>query len=138
MNFQMLLWQFQFRKFNFFPQSILFLIYYYVFFLFDFILLIIRGPSPVVGDVEGSCDFDAKKSILYWRIPLIDNKQKTGSMEFTVPEAKNSQFFPVSVSFVSSKTLCSLEVLTKKKRNKRNHVVFCVFETKIIGTWRCG
>jgi len=71
----------------------------------------IPGPAPVVGEVEGSCDFDSKKSVLYWRIPLIDNKKKTGSMEFTVPEAKNSQFFPVSVSFVSNKTLCPIEVI---------------------------
>jgi len=71
----------------------------------------IPGPAPVVGDMSsGTCDFDAKKNILYWRIPLIDSSD-AGSLEFTVPAAKNQQFFPLNISFQSNKTLCDVSIV---------------------------
>jgi len=78
----------------------------------------IPGASPVVGEAVGSYDYDPKKGILYWRIPLIDNDNRTGSLEFTVPQASNSQFFPVQVSFTSKTTFASIQVLSVTGNNQ--------------------
>jgi len=71
----------------------------------------IPGAAPVVGECEGSCDFDSKKSVLNWRIPLIDDSNKTGSMEFTVPAADTTAFLPVDVSFKTNQTYCAIQAV---------------------------
>jgi len=76
------------------------------------ITLHIPGGAPVIGDIEqGTAEYDSKKQILSWKIPLIDDSNKTGSMEFTVPPAQNSAFFPVTVDFRSNQTFCALQVV---------------------------
>ena len=65
--------------------------------------------SPVIGDLDGEHSYDPKKHILEWRLPVIDSSNKTGSMEFTVAGLP-SDFFPVRVSFTSTKPYCSIEV----------------------------
>jgi hypothetical protein len=74
-------------------------------------LIFVSAGNPVVGEVTGSTDYDAKKGILHWRVPLIESSASTGSMEFTVPAAHNSAFFPVRVSFRSGSTFCALQVV---------------------------
>jgi len=72
----------------------------------------IPGAAPVIGDIEqGTVEYDPKKAILSWKIPLIDDSNKTGSFEFTVPPAQNSAFFPVVVDFRSNQTFCALQVV---------------------------
>jgi len=62
--------------------------------LIDVVIAIpIPGSSPVIGDCVGSCDFDSRKGVLFWRIPFIDESNKSGSMEFNVPTAPNTAFF---------------------------------------------
>jgi len=81
--------------------------------LLDVVVAIpIPGASPVVGEVSGSYDYDPKKGLLYWRIPLIDNDNRTGSLEFTVPQASNTVFFPVEVNFTSRSTFASIQVVS--------------------------
>jgi len=72
----------------------------------------IPGPSPVVGDVVGSYEYDSKKGILFWKIPLIDNDNRTGSLEFTIPQTSNSSLFPVQVTFNSNSTFVALQVVS--------------------------
>jgi len=71
----------------------------------------IPGSAPVVGEAVGSYDYDPKKSVLLWKLPLIDNDNRTGSLEFTVPQAPNSRFFPVQVSFSSQSAFASIQVV---------------------------
>jgi len=59
-----------------------------------------------VGDYE----YDPKRGVLNWHIPIIDDESHTGSMEFTVPQASNAAFFPVNVTFQAKKTFCALEI----------------------------
>lgn len=63
----------------------------------------------MIGELDGEYDYDSKKHVLNWRLPLVDSSNKNGSMEFTVP-AIPSDFFPVNVSFYSSKSYCNIEV----------------------------
>lgn len=67
--------------------------------------------APVVGECEGEYHHDSRKNILEWTHPVIDPSNKSGSMEFSMP-GHPDDFFPVSVSFVSKKSYCDLEVCT--------------------------
>ena len=58
--------------------------------------------------VDGDWQYDPRKSLMLWRIDLIDDSNKSGSMEFVVPVTRPESFFPVNVSFQASKTLCQV------------------------------
>jgi len=72
----------------------------------------IPGPGPSIGDAEGSVEFDSRKGILYWRIPIIDDGNKSGSMEFTVPSAAAGAFFPIQVDFRSNTTYAAIQTVS--------------------------
>lgn len=63
----------------------------------------------MVGEVDGEYAYDAKKHVLNWRLALIDSSSLRGSMEFSIA-GMPVDFFPVKVSFASSKPYCSIEV----------------------------
>uniref|UniRef100_A0A8C5PM45 Coatomer subunit delta n=1 Tax=Leptobrachium leishanense TaxID=445787 RepID=A0A8C5PM45_9ANUR len=65
--------------------------------------------SPVIGDIDGDYHHDSRRNTLEWTLPVIDSKNKTGSLEFSIAGHPND-FFPVTVSFVSKKNYCSLQV----------------------------
>jgi hypothetical protein len=54
--------------------------------------------------------FDSRNSVLEWSILLIDQSNRSGSMEFVVPPADPSSFFPISVGFSASSTFSDLKV----------------------------
>lgn len=65
--------------------------------------------GPVVGEVDGEYHYDHKHSILEWQLPVIDSSNKSGSMEFSI-SGHPGDFFPVSVSFASTKSYCDLKI----------------------------
>eukprot|EP00249_Psilotum_nudum_P021249 c28034_g2_i1 orf=466-2034(+) len=67
--------------------------------------------SPTVNQVDGDWRFDSRKSTLVWSIELIDNTNRSGSMEFVVPAADPSAFFPIAVTFSASKTFFDIKVV---------------------------
>uniref|UniRef100_K3YCH5 Coatomer subunit delta n=1 Tax=Setaria italica TaxID=4555 RepID=K3YCH5_SETIT len=64
--------------------------------------------APNVNQIDGEWKFDSRNSVLEWSILLID--QFFGSMEFVVPPADPSSFFPISVGFSASGTFSDLKV----------------------------
>ena len=69
------------------------------------------GHTPVVDSADGSYDYQARASILSWRIPLINAENKEGTMEFSIPyRGDSSGFFPVGVKFQSSTLYTGIEV----------------------------
>nr|GMC61239.1 coatomer subunit delta-like [Ipomoea batatas] len=64
--------------------------------------------SESVGKVN--LRYDSRNSILEWSIVLIDASNRIGSLEFVVPAADPSSFFPISARFSSSKTFSDLKV----------------------------
>jgi hypothetical protein len=66
--------------------------------------------APNVKQIDGEWRYDAKNSVLLWSILLIDDSNRSGSMEFVVPQADSSVFFPVSVRFTASDTFSGLKV----------------------------
>lgn len=63
-----------------------------------------------VPQVDGDTHYDARKSQLLWTIDLLDDSNRTGSLEFVVPATNPDSFFPVDVQFSSAQTLCQLAV----------------------------
>ncbi|KAJ1680116.1 Mitochondrial distribution and morphology protein 12 [Spiromyces aspiralis] len=68
-----------------------------------------RGAQPEIGDIaEGS--YEVRPGALLWKVPIIDNGNSTGSMEFTTAAASEDNFFPVSVSFKGETPFCNINI----------------------------
>uniref|UniRef100_A0A671NN41 Coatomer subunit delta n=1 Tax=Sinocyclocheilus anshuiensis TaxID=1608454 RepID=A0A671NN41_9TELE len=65
--------------------------------------------APVVGDLDGQYNHDSRKNILEWSLPVIDEKNKSGSLEFSM-DGNPNDFFPIHVSFVSKRNFCDIQV----------------------------
>ncbi|KAG2615268.1 coatomer subunit delta-1-like [Panicum virgatum] len=84
--------------------------------IFDLHNVIISIPlpalreAPSVRQIDGEWKFDSRNSVLEWSILLIDQSNRSGSMEFVVPPADPSSFFPISVGFSASSTFSDLKV----------------------------
>ncbi|KAK1352177.1 Coatomer subunit delta [Heracleum sosnowskyi] len=68
--------------------------------------------APNVRQIDGEWRYDSRNSILEWSILLIDDSNRSGSMEFVVPPADSSAFFPISVRFTAASTFSDLKVLS--------------------------
>ena len=58
--------------------------------------------------MDGDWRYDARKSIMLWSIDIIDASNRTGSLEFVVPNTRPESFFPVTVNFNATRTLCQV------------------------------
>lgn len=65
--------------------------------------------GPIVTDCDGEYTYDRSKNHMIWSLPVIDASNKCGSLEFSIP-GHPEDFFPVSVSFVSVKSYCDIQV----------------------------
>ncbi|MFH4984239.1 hypothetical protein AB6A40_010948 [Gnathostoma spinigerum] len=75
------------------------------------VIIVIPLPPatpPVVSECEGTYEYVKSKSQLLWCIELVDEANKTGSMEFSVPNGHSDHFFPVSVRFSSKNLFCDI------------------------------
>ena len=77
--------------------------------MFTFVYFRSGVGAPVVNECEGEYHHDSRKSILEWSLPLIDESNSSGSMEFSI-NGHPDDFFPVNVTFVSKKSYCDIEV----------------------------
>ncbi|KAL0384624.1 UNVERIFIED_CONTAM: Coatomer subunit delta [Sesamum radiatum] len=66
--------------------------------------------APRVQQIDGEWRYDSRKSVLEWSIVLIDNSNRSGSMEFVIPAVDTSELFPISVGFTSTSTFSNLKV----------------------------
>lgn len=85
--------------------------------MFDLRNVVISVPLPAlreapnVRQIDGEWRYDSRNSILEWSILLIDNSNRSGSMEFVVPPAESAVFFPISVRFTAANTFSDLKVV---------------------------
>lgn len=68
------------------------------------------GPSVNVSQVDGSYFVDAQRNVLEWTLPVINNDNRSGVLECSIPGDNVDGFFPVSVSFTSDKLICGIDV----------------------------
>ncbi|CAL5421719.1 unnamed protein product [Camellia sinensis] len=82
---------------------------------FDLQNVVISVPLPTLREApnvkqnDGEWRYDSRNSILQWSILLIDNSNRSGSMEFVVPPVDASVFFPISVRFTAASTFSELK-----------------------------
>mmetsp|Transcript_51558 Transcript_51558/g.120955 ORF Transcript_51558/g.120955 Transcript_51558/m.120955 type:complete len:515 (+) Transcript_51558:226-1770(+) len=73
-------------------------------------------PCPAqatVADVsEGDARYLAKSGTVEWRVELVDDANRSGNMEFSADDVDADAFFPISVSFTATGTLCGIQVST--------------------------
>jgi len=62
---------------------------------------------PVVSECDGEYRHESRKSLLEWSLPVIDESNKTGAMEFSI-NGHPDDFFPVTVSFISKRPYCDI------------------------------
>jgi coatomer subunit delta len=60
--------------------------------------------------VDGDWRYDSRRGALLWSITLIDDTNRSGSLEFVVPATEPEAFYPIDVSFSSSTTLADVAV----------------------------
>ena len=68
------------------------------------------GHAPAVSQCDGEWRYDPRASALLWMIELIDDSNRSGSLEFVVPATEPDAFYPIEVSFTAAKTLCDIEL----------------------------
>lgn len=61
---------------------------------------------------EGDTRYDSRKNQLWWTIDLLDDSNRSGTLEFVVPACNPDTFLPVNVHFSSVGTLCDISVLS--------------------------
>lgn len=66
--------------------------------------------APNVSECEGDYTHDTRRQQLLWQHTIIDASNKSGAMEFSSP-GNPDDFFPVTVSFTSSKSYSGIKVL---------------------------
>jgi len=66
--------------------------------------------TPNVAECDGDYTMDTRRSALLWQHTLIDANNKSGSLEFSVG-GNPDDFFPVTLSFNSTKSFSGIKVL---------------------------
>ncbi|XP_058805448.1 coatomer subunit delta [Phymastichus coffea] len=69
------------------------------------------GSNPIVSECDGQYSYEARKNILLWSLPIIDASSKSGAMEFSVPNSRPSDFFPLRVSFTSKTPYARISII---------------------------
>ncbi|KAH7545996.1 hypothetical protein FEM48_Zijuj01G0154100 [Ziziphus jujuba var. spinosa] len=84
--------------------------------MFDLRNVVVSVPLPAlreapnVRQIDGEWRYNSRNSIFEWAILLIDDSNRSGSVELVVPAADSSVFFPISVQFSATNTFSGLKV----------------------------
>lgn len=82
------------------------------------------SQAPKVSQVDGDYKYDARQSTMLWTIDLIDDQNRSGTMEFVVPACDGGNFFPVEANFTATKTLCDVQVVSVSANDTEAPVKF--------------
>ncbi|KAG8387361.1 hypothetical protein BUALT_Bualt02G0013400 [Buddleja alternifolia] len=86
--------------------------------MFDLQNVVISIPLPAlreapnVKQIDGDWRYDSRKSILEWSIVLIDDSNRSGSMEFVIPPVDTSDLFPITMRFTATSTFSDLKAVS--------------------------
>lgn len=65
---------------------------------------------PEIAAVDGSHRHNAQEGTLLWTMDLLDQSNKTGSLEFNIASRDPEAFFPITVTFASTQLFCEVQV----------------------------
>ncbi|CAJ0829973.1 5748_t:CDS:10, partial [Entrophospora sp. SA101] len=82
------------------------------------------GGNPTIGEVDGDYELNRQLKSLEWKLPIINSSNKQGTFEFNIPGDDLNAFFPMSVTFISEKLICDIEVLDVINSENESTVTF--------------
>lgn len=74
---------------------------------------IVAKSQPNISACNGETNFDTKDSILNWSIPLIDNSNTSGNLDFELEQWREHDIpnvFPIQVKFTATTSICDIAV----------------------------
>jgi hypothetical protein len=80
--------------------------------------------APTVGEVDGMYEIDKQHRIIEWQLPIVDSSNRSGNLEFSVNTDNVNAFFPIKVTFNSSKSLFDLDITDVLNVDDDTPVVF--------------
>ncbi|KAF7989518.1 hypothetical protein HCN44_008192 [Aphidius gifuensis] len=69
------------------------------------------GCNPIVNECDGEYQHEARRNMLVWSLTIVDASSKSGSLEFSAPSSKPSDFFPLSLSFTSQTPYAKIKIV---------------------------
>lgn len=66
--------------------------------------------APNVNSCDGDWRYDSSNHCVLWTIDLVDDSNRSGSMEVVVATAAPESFFPCTVSFTAADSICDIKV----------------------------
>ncbi|CAH8603227.1 unnamed protein product [Heterobilharzia americana] len=85
------------------------------------------SKPPLIGNCDGEYELNPRKTQLDWRLPIVNNENPSGSIEFTLKTARSSQaeqFFPLKLNFRSNKPYCGIKIMEATVGNQDTPIVF--------------
>jgi coatomer subunit delta len=81
--------------------------------LHDVCIRIPLGTTDSVNilNMDGSYKHNSSQGELEWQLPLVDESNASGSLEFTIAQKDTDAFFPITVDFTSQQLFCGIEVV---------------------------
>ncbi|VDO25463.1 unnamed protein product [Onchocerca flexuosa] len=82
------------------------------------VVIIIPLPPatvPVISECEGTYEYVRSRSQLVWNLPVVDESNKIGSLEFSTSNGQANHFFPIAVRFTSTDLFCNMAVESVQK-----------------------
>jgi hypothetical protein len=81
------------------------------------------GQTPVIGKIDGDYQFDNRKTTLIWSLPVIDQSNPEGVLEFSM-RGKAADFFPIQVDFVAETPFCDIKITDVKSVDNRKSIPY--------------
>jgi len=82
------------------------------------------GASPQILSVDGSHKHNVNAQELLWEVPLVDDSNATGTLEFTISQKSADAFFPIEVQFNSNELFCDIDVGSVRTADGKNPIVY--------------
>ncbi|CAH8647793.1 unnamed protein product [Schistosoma rodhaini] len=82
---------------------------------------------PLIGNCDGEYEVSPRKNQLDWHIPIVNNENSSGSLEFTLKTergAQAEQFFPLKLNFGSNKSYCGIQIIEATVSNQDTPINF--------------
>ncbi|CAM9655664.1 unnamed protein product [Pylaiella littoralis] len=65
---------------------------------------------PEIAAIDGSHRHITQEGTLLWTMDLLDQSNRTGSLEFNIASRDPEAFFPITVTFASTQLFCNVQV----------------------------
>lgn len=82
---------------------------------------------PEIATIDGSHRHMTQEGTLLWTMDLLDQSNRTGSLEFNIASRDAEAFFPITVTFASNQLFCDVQVSFVVCLQNNGQVIFLFF-----------